>query len=372
MATVHEPARDVPVVHETDVLVVGGGPGGPGRCPGRGARRGRRRRCWSAFGCFGGNITAVGVEGWPGTATRRPSRPTASAASSRTRAQAMGAAMPEQPVAVATSSMRRASRWSPTCWCRRPASRRCCTAPFVGAVSMDGDRSRGVITESQGRARGDPGAGVSSTPPATPTSRIAPARRRARRRARRCMAASVMFHRRRRRQAAPSSTAVQGRPADLQGLGRRGEWNIETDRQGGRRCSRPSCASRSSTRSRTALLPRQPDDARRHLGRGARQRRADVHEPRPPRRLRRHRPRRPHPRRDRGPPPGDARRRGAAPLHARLRGRAAAQLRHDHRHPRHPQDRRRVQPDRAPTCAARAASRTRSGSTPSSSTATAS
>src|SRR5580698_1977447 len=61
MKTVRESARDVPVIAEVDVLVVGSGPGGLGACLGA-ARAGVSTMVVERFGCLGGNITAVGVE----------------------------------------------------------------------------------------------------------------------------------------------------------------------------------------------------------------------------------------------------------------------------------------------------------------------
>lgn len=61
--TVTEPSREIDVIHETDVLVVGSGPGGLAAAVAA-ARAGVDVALVERFGCFGGNITTVGVEGF--------------------------------------------------------------------------------------------------------------------------------------------------------------------------------------------------------------------------------------------------------------------------------------------------------------------
>lgn len=61
MQYIQEPARNLPVVAETDVLVVGSGPGGLSAALAA-AREGVDTLLVERFGCFGGNITQAGVE----------------------------------------------------------------------------------------------------------------------------------------------------------------------------------------------------------------------------------------------------------------------------------------------------------------------
>jgi ribulose 1,5-bisphosphate synthetase/thiazole synthase len=61
MKWIEEPAKETPVMQETDVLVVGSGPGGLSAAIAA-AREGVKVTLVERAGCFGGNITQVGVE----------------------------------------------------------------------------------------------------------------------------------------------------------------------------------------------------------------------------------------------------------------------------------------------------------------------
>src|SRR5437868_5345026 len=94
MKKITEPARSVDVILETDVLVVGSGPGGLAAALAS-ARAGARTALIDRNGCFGGNITQVGVEGFAWYRHENTVDCEGIGIEFETRATAMGAAMPE-------------------------------------------------------------------------------------------------------------------------------------------------------------------------------------------------------------------------------------------------------------------------------------
>src|SRR5471032_2884953 len=89
-----ESARTLDVILETDVLVVGSGPGGLAAALAA-ARAGARTALIDRNGCFGGNITQVGVEGFAWYRHEQTVDCEGIGIEFESRAKAMGAAMPE-------------------------------------------------------------------------------------------------------------------------------------------------------------------------------------------------------------------------------------------------------------------------------------
>jgi hypothetical protein len=94
MRKITEPAREIDVVHETDVLVVGSGPGGLAAALAS-ARAGVKTTLVERYGCFGGNITQVGVEGFAWYRHEATIDSEGIGPEFENRAKAMGAASPE-------------------------------------------------------------------------------------------------------------------------------------------------------------------------------------------------------------------------------------------------------------------------------------
>lgn len=94
LTSILEPACETSVVHKTDVLVVGSGPAGLAAALAA-ARCGVEVTLLERFGCFGGNITVVGVEGFAWYRHEQTVEANGIGREFEERAKAMGAAVPE-------------------------------------------------------------------------------------------------------------------------------------------------------------------------------------------------------------------------------------------------------------------------------------
>src|SRR5271169_6406290 len=146
MTTIVEPGRSVEVILETDVLVVGSGPGGLAAALAA-ARAGARTALVDRNGCFGGNITQVGVEGLAWYRHEHTVDCEGIGIEFETRATAMGAAMPE-PQSLSHALDAEMFKWVADVLVDeagiKPLLHRLCVAPIMenGAIC-------GVITESK-------------------------------------------------------------------------------------------------------------------------------------------------------------------------------------------------------------------------------
>jgi ribulose 1,5-bisphosphate synthetase/thiazole synthase len=146
MTVITEPARQTRVIHKTDVLVVGSGPGGLAAALAA-ARAGVEVCLVERFGCFGGNITVVGVEGFAWYRHEATVEAGGIGREFEDRAKEVGAAVPEsQSLSYEIDSegfKLVADRLVEAAGIHAMLHRQ-----FVAPV-MDGDRIAGIIVESK-------------------------------------------------------------------------------------------------------------------------------------------------------------------------------------------------------------------------------
>ena len=316
MRHIAEAAKTTPVMHETEVLVVGGGPGGLAAALAA-ARAGAQTTLVDRYGCFGGVITQVGVDtiAWyrhEGTVDlegigiefeRRAEEMGGTAPDVQSRSQALDSEL----FKVVADRLVEEAGVEPLLHC------------LVDRADRRGRTREGRDHGEQVRQAGDPGAARGG-------------------------------RHRRRRPRLPRRRSLPRAPARL-GDGRHRDVLLLRRRQGA--LPRPRRRERAHLRRLGQVLerqdggqggpplqplpagavrpgpPRRPHprgdpEHRRHLGPRHRRRRGDLAQHGRHGRLRLHGRARSDARRDRGAPPGAARHRGAATVHARLRAGAPA------------------------------------------------
>ena len=143
---INEPARKTPVIHETEVLVVGSGPGGLAAALGA-ARAGASVTLLERFGCFGGNITAVGVEGFAWYRHEKTVDSEGVGIEFEERAKSMGASVKE-PQSDSHAIDGEAFKWVADTLVEEAGITPMLHRMFVAPI-MEGDTIKGVIVESK-------------------------------------------------------------------------------------------------------------------------------------------------------------------------------------------------------------------------------
>jgi flavin-dependent dehydrogenase len=146
MKEIREPSRLTPVIAETDVLVVGSGPGGLAAAVSS-ARAGVPTMLVERYGCLGGNLTHVGVEGIAWYRQEKTVDVEGIGLEFEKRAKNFGAAAPE-PQSLSQAINAEMFKIVADTWVQEAGVETLLHALAVGVI-RDGDGLKGIIAESK-------------------------------------------------------------------------------------------------------------------------------------------------------------------------------------------------------------------------------